>query len=97
MSFRFRKHSARFANPQPIYDVVEHHEVEKGVEIVHFVEQSTSVISDAMPLAEDYKLSSLLAAGVPLNVVPTEILSNTPTSSQIEQFSEKLSDNPKNE
>lgn len=97
MSFRFRKHSVRFSNPQPIFDVVEHHEVENGVEVVHFVEQSTSVISDAMPLAEDYKLSSLLAAGVPLNVVPTEILSNTPTSSQIEQFSNKLSDNTNNE
>lgn len=97
MSFRFRKHSVRFANPQPIYDVVEHHEVENGVEVVHYVEQSTSVISDAMPLSEDYKLSSLLAAGVPLNVVPTEILSDTPTTSQIEQFSEKLSDNSNNE
>lgn len=97
MSFRFRKHSARFANPKPIYDVVEHHEVENGVEVVHFVEQSSSVISDAMPLAEDYKLSSLLAAGVPLNVVPTEILSDSPTSSQIEQFSQKLSDNSNNE
>lgn len=97
MSFRFRKHSARFANPTSINDVVEHHEVVNGVDIVHFVEQSCSVVSDAMPLAEDYKLSSLLAAGVPLNVVPTEILSDTPTSSQIEQFSNKLSDNSNNE
>lgn len=97
MSFRFRKHSCRFANPSPLYDVVEHHEVENGVEVVHYVEQPTSVISDAMPLSEDYKLSSLLAAGVPLNVVPTEILSDTPTSSQIEQFTNKLSDNSNNE
>lgn len=96
MSFRFRKHSARFANPTPINDVVEHHESVNGVDIVHFVEQSCSVVSDAMPLVEDYKLSSLLAAGVPLNVVPTEILSDTPTSSQIEQFSNKLSDNSNN-
>lgn len=96
MSFRFRKHSVRFANPQPIFDVVEHHEVVNGVEVVHYIEQPTSVVSDAMPLSEDYKLSSLLAAGVPLNVVPTEILSNTPTSSQIEQFSQKLSDNSNN-
>ena len=97
MSFRFRKHSVRFANPTPINDVVEHHEVVNGVDIVHFVEQSSSVVSDSMPLAEDYKLSSLLAAGVPLNVVPTEILSDSPTSSQLEQFSQKLSDNSKNE
>lgn len=97
MSFRFRKHSARFANPTPVYDVAEHHEVENGVEVVHYVEQPTSVISDAMPLSEDYKLSSLLAAGVPLNVVPTEILSDSPTSSQIEQFSQKLSDNSNND
>ena len=93
MSFRFRKHSVRFADPSPIYDVVEHHEVINGVDTVHFIEQSTSVVSDAMPLAEDYKLSSLLAAGVPLNVIPTEILSNAPTSSQIEQISSKLSFN----
>lgn len=97
MSFRFRKHSARFANPTPVYDVVEHHEVQNGVDVVHYVEQPSSVISDAMPLSEDYKLSSLLAAGVPLNVVPSEILSDTPTSSQIEQFSNKLSDNSKTE
>lgn len=97
MSFRFRKHSARFANPTLINDVVEHHETVNGVDIVHYVEQPCSVVSDAMPRTEDYRLSSLLAAGVPLNVVPTEILSNTPTSSQIEQFSQQLSDNPKNE
>lgn len=97
MSFRFRKHSCRFADPTQIYDVVEHHETVNGVDIVHFVEQPCSVVSDAMPLSEDYKLSSLLAAGVPLNVVPTEILSDTPTTSQIEQFSKKLSDNSNNE
>lgn len=93
MSFRFRKHSVRFADPSPIYDVVEHHEFVNGVDTVHFVEQSTSVVSDAMPLAADYKLSALLAAGVPLNVVPTEILSDSPTSSQLEHFSNQLSDN----
>ena len=97
MSFRFRKHSARFANPTPINDVVEHHEVVNGIDIVHFVEQPCSVVNDSMPLAEDYKLSTLLAAGVPLNVVPTEILSDSPTSSQLEQFSQKLSDNSNNE
>ena len=95
MSFRFRKPHVRFALPSVITEVVEHHEFVDGVERVHFVEQSTSVISDAMPMSDDYKLSSLLAAGVPLNVVPADLLSDAPTASQLETFSSQLENDNK--
>lgn len=94
--FRFRKLNTQFAPPQPIFEDVEHHEIVNGVDVVTFVKQDCQVSALQLPNPADYKLSTLLASGVPMNVIPTDLLSETPTSHQIDNFVDKLSDNPKN-
>lgn len=94
--FRFRKLNVQFAPPQPIFEDVEHHEIVNGVDIVTFVKQDCRVSASQLPNPADYKLSTLLASGVPMNVIPTDMLSDTPTSQQIDNIVDKLSDNPKN-
>lgn len=94
--FRFRKLNTHFAPPQPIFEVVEHHEIVNGVDTVTYLKQDCQVSASQLPAPADYKLSTLLASGVPMNVIPTDMLSDTPTSQQIDTFVSKLSDNPKN-
>lgn len=94
--FRFRKLNTQFAPPQTIFEYVEHHEIVNGVDIVTYVQQDCQVSASQLPSPADYKLSTLLASGVPMNVIPTDMLSDTPTSQQIDSIVSKLSDNPKN-
>lgn len=94
--FRFRKLNTQFAPPQPIFEDVEHHEIVNGVDTVTYVKQDCQVSASQLPDPADYKLSTLLASGVPMNVIPTDMLSDTPTSQQIDSIVSKLSDNPKN-
>lgn len=94
--FRFRKLNVHFAPPQSIFEDVEHHEIVNGVDVVTFVKQDCQVSASQLPNPADYKLSTLLASGVPMNVIPTDMLSDTPTSQQIDSIVGKLSDTPKN-
>lgn len=94
--FRFRKLNVQFAPPQNIFEDVEHHEIVNGVDVVTFVKQDCQVSASQLPCPADYKLSTLLASGVPMNVIPTDLLSDKPTSQQIDTIVSKLSDNPKN-
>lgn len=92
--FRFRKLNVHFAPPQSIFEDVEHHEIINGVDFVTFVKQDCQVSASQLPTPADYKLSTLLASGVPMNVIPTDMLSDTPTSQQIDNIVSKLPDNP---
>lgn len=94
--FRFRKLNTQFAPPQIIFEYVEHHEIVNGVDTVTYVQQDCQVSASQLPDPADYKLSTLLASGVPMNVIPTDMLSDTPSSQQIDTIVSKLSDNPKN-
>lgn len=69
---------------------------DNGVEIVRFVSQPVSVSAANIPSCDEYKLSDLLDAGVPLNSVPTDILDESPTDSQIENFANTLYNNDSN-
>lgn len=91
--FRFRKLNVKLAPPQSIFEDVEHHEIVNGVDVVTFVKQDCQVSASQLPRPADYKLSTLLASGVPMNVIPTDMLSNKPTSEQIDNIVSKLSDN----
>ena len=94
--FRFRKLNVQFAPSHSIFEDVEHHEIVNGVDVVTFVKQDCQVSASQLPNPADYKLSTLLASGVPMNVIPTDMLSDTPTSQQIDSIVGKLSDNSKN-
>lgn len=94
--FRFRKLNVHFAPPQSIFEDVEHHEIINGVDVVTFVKQDCQVSASQLPKPADYKLSTLLASGVPMNIIPTDLLSDTPTSQQIDSIVSKLPYNPKN-
>lgn len=94
--FRFRKLNVQFAPPQSIFEDVEHHEIVNGVDVVTFVKQDCRVSASQLPKPADYKLSTLLASGVPMNVIPTDLLSDKPTSQQIDNIVSKLPDNSKN-
>lgn len=94
--FRFRKLNVQFAPPQSIFEDVEHHEIVNGVDVVTFVKQDCQVSASQLPNPADYKLSTLLASGVPMNIIPTDLLSDKPTSQQIDNIVSKLPDNPKN-
>lgn len=94
--FRFRKLNVQFAPPQSIFEDVELHEIVNGVDVVTFVKQDCQVSASQLPNPADYKLSTLLASGVPMNVIPTDLLSVKPTSQQIDNIVSKLPDNPQN-
>lgn len=94
--FRFRKLNVQFAPPQSIFEDVELHEIVNGVDVVTFVKQDCQVSASQLPNPADYKLSTLLASGVPMNIIPTDLLSDKPTSQQIDNIVSKLPDNPQN-
>lgn len=66
---------------------------EDGMRCSHVVEVNASSIGDNLPNIEDYKLSALLRAGVPLDVVPTNVLDNVPSEADASAILDKLSSN----
>ena len=92
--FKFRKPLCPLASPVPVSEELPVSSVNaNGVEIVRFVTQPVSVGSADIPPCDEYKLSDLLAAGVPLNSVPTDILDQSPSDTQIEKFANTLDNN----
>ena len=68
-----------------------------GTRCSHVVHVPASSIGQALPNINDYKLTSLLRAGVPLDVVPSNILDAAPTEAQASAFLDSLSQsNPSN-
>lgn len=64
---------------------------EDGTRCSHVVQVLASTIGNDLPLIEDYKLSVLLRAGVPLDAVPSNILDDAPTEAQASAFLDSLS------
>lgn len=73
MGFRWKKQNPYFAIPRPISEEVLSETVdENGVQHSTLVVQPCSVSSATLPSIDEYKLSSLQAAGVPLTEVPLD-------------------------
>lgn len=70
---------------------------EDGTRCSHIVEVLASSIGQDLPNIQDYKLSALLRAGVPLDVVPSNILDAAPTEAEASALLDNLSkSNPLN-
>ncbi len=88
--FRFKKHLSSLLPPSPISEVVSISKFDaSGVEHVSFVSQPCSVNAALVPNCEDYKLSALIAAGVPLTPVSVDS-SLAPTDDSIDAFVSQL-------
>lgn len=70
---------------------------EDGTRLCHVVEVNSSTIGSNLPHIQDYKLSSLLRAGVPLDFVSSTVLDAAPSESEASALLDNLSSsNPSN-
>lgn len=69
MAFRHSLNRPRYSAPCRVIDTVLKHDIVDGVDIVTPVEVDASSLINNVPLPSDYKLSALIAAGVPLTPV----------------------------
>ena len=91
MSFRNHKFKVPRPVPEQVFEEVVKETPRNGVVFCEVVKQP--VDSSTLPSYDDYQLSRLLAAGVPLQQINVEhLLDGTPTSAEISQV-EKLLDN----
>ena len=84
--FRHSKFVTQSAcKPSIVYDDVEVNTVDdNGVINVSFVQKPNEEVVHDLPNLSDYKLSSLLAAGVSLQQLPADVLDTRPSSDTIE-------------
>lgn len=91
MSFRNHKFHVSRPVPKQVFEEVVKETPRNGVIFCEVVKQP--VDSSSLPAYDDYQLSRLLAAGVPLQQINVEhILDGSPTSAELSQV-EKLLDN----
>lgn len=74
MAFRNRKFSYSCPPPQEVYDEVITTQIVDGVEVPTVVSVPNSEFTKDLPELSDYKLSDLIAAGVPLSPVNSKVL-----------------------
>ena len=90
--FRTRKFNTCPPSPKEFNVLVpEDFMTEDGTRCSHVVQVPASSIGQNLPNISDYKLSALLRAGVPLDVVPSNILDAAPTEAQASAFLDNLS------
>lgn len=83
MAFRHSLNRPRYSAPCRVIDTVLKHDIVDGVDIVTPVEVDASSLINNVPLPSDYKLSGLIAAGVPL--IPVDPLLFNDEQSQVAQ------------
>lgn len=82
--FRHRKISSIHPTPRFVKHRVLHNFVKDGVTYSRLV--SVPVDGSKIPNPSDYLLHDLLEAGVPLNVVSSQIVDNVPSSEQVDKI-----------
>lgn len=91
MSFRNHKFNVPRPLPSQVYEEVVKETPRNGVVFCELIKQP--VDSSSLPAYDDYQLSRLLAAGVPLQEINVDhLLDGTPTSAELSHV-EKLLDN----
>lgn len=91
MSFRNHKFHVPRPVPSQVFEEVVKETPRNGVVFCEVVKQP--VDSSTLPAYDDYQLSRLLAAGVPLQQINVDhLLDGTPTSAELSNF-EKMLDN----
>ena len=95
--FRTRKFNTCPPSPNEFtVPILQDYISEDGTRFSHVVEVNASSIGNDLPNIEDYRLSALLRAGVPLDVVPSNILDVAPTEAQASAILDSLSSNQSN-
>lgn len=69
---------------------------DNGVKYSHVVFVPAYTVGSNLPSVEDYKLSALLRAGVPLDVVSSNVLDSAPSEADASAILDKLSSNTSN-
>lgn len=98
--FKARKHSGLISSPRDFNVDIPVIEVDKnGTRLQRVVNVPISSIENNVPSPDEYRLSDLLAAGVPLQPVSANILDSSPSESEVNSFLDKLekSDEPSKE
>lgn len=97
--FRTRKFNTCPPSPKEfVVPVTKDFISDDGTRCSEVVEVNASSIGSDLPNMEDYKLSSLLRAGVPLNFVSPNILDNGPSEAEASAILDSLpQSNPNNE
>lgn len=93
--FRHRKISSIHPAPRVVKHRVLYNFVKDGVTYTRLV--SVPVDGSKIPNPSEYLLHNLLEAGVPLNVVSSQIVGNVPSSEQVDKIVNNIveSDNGK--
>lgn len=65
-----------------------------GTKCSHVVDVPSNTVGSDLPNVEDYKLSALLRAGVPLDALPSNVLDVAPTEAEASAFLDSLLSNP---
>lgn len=91
MSFRNHKFNVSRPVPEQVFEEVVKEIPRNGVVFCELIKQP--VDSSSLPAYDDYQLSRLIAAGVPLHQINVDhLLDGTPSSAELSQV-EKLLDN----
>lgn len=91
MSFRNHKFNVPRPVPEQVFEEVVKETPRKGVIFCDVVKQP--VDSSSLPAYDDYQLSRLLAAGVPLQQINVDhLLDGLPTSAEFSQVEKLLDD-----
>lgn len=89
--FKARKHSGLNSSPRDFNVDMPVIEVDKnGTRLQRVVNVPISSIENNVPSPDEYRLSDLLAAGVPLHPVSANILDSSPSESEVNSFLDKL-------
>lgn len=91
----FRHKSFKISKPQPrevCLRVVKSEFTSDGVEVQSVVNVPASEEHSPIPGPADYKLSDLMAAGIPIKPVSASIFDDGPTDAQIEALGKALDD-----
>lgn len=89
--FRTRKFNTCPPSPKEFsVPVLQEYYEADGTKCCHVVNVPSSSVGHDLPNIEDYQLSSLLAAGVPLNPVSSNVLDNAPSEAEANVFLDSL-------
>lgn len=89
--FRTRKLSVLHASPHDFsVPTIKEQFLKDGTKISNVVYVPASSLGSDIPKPSEYKLSKLLAAGVPLHPVSSQIIDNAPSSAVVSTYLDKL-------
>lgn len=89
--FRTRKFNTCPPTPKEFtIPVLQDYFEKDGTKCSHVLDVSSNTVGSDLPNTEDYQLSALLRAGVPLDFVSPNVLDNAPTEADATAFLDTL-------